>query len=86
VEKTLTFEELDEITTIRALFRSGEARKLRDRARASQSLIAAAAACHWTAISKLEAGLRVPRPEFALRLAAVYKHLAEIADEWDPAP
>lgn len=79
--KGLTLEELEEIGAIRALLQSGAAKAIRQRAVGTQLEIATAAGCHWTTVSKLEAGQRVPRSVLALRLAEIYKVLVDVALE-----
>ena len=74
-----TLEELEQIGTIRVLFHSGVAREMREQAGASQGETAAIAGVHFTTISKIETGTRSPRPELALKLAAIYSTYADVA-------
>lgn len=71
-------EETLAVAQVRAWLRSGQARKIRERAGISQADLALAAGTSGPQVSRWECGYAVPVRGSALKLAKLYKELEEI--------
>jgi DNA-binding XRE family transcriptional regulator len=76
---TLTAAELERVSLIRSLLRSGGAADLREAAGISRTELAGRVGCHPSAIMRWEESHRVPRAGVSLRLADAYGELAGLA-------
>ncbi|MGH9090201.1 MAG: helix-turn-helix transcriptional regulator [Acidimicrobiales bacterium] len=74
---TLDALQIGEVSLVRGLLRSGEARQIRLAAGVSPAEVAKAAGVDPATIWRWEHGHRAPRTDAALRLAPVYRAAAE---------
>jgi len=79
----LTREEVDEVVAVRALLRSGEARRLREAAQLSRAELAARVGVHEVTLAKWECGSRVPRPASALALGGALIEVLDVSAAMD---